>query len=238
MLSIIIPTLNEEKYLPLLLESIKKQDFFDYELIVADAGSSDRTVEIAKKYNCRVVPGGLLPRGRNEGARVSKGEILLFLDADLVLVQPDFLRNALNKFKKRNLGAAGFPLSLVGGKKIDKTAFYIWNKLAELTQNFLPHAAGAIMVKKSIHQSVGEFDEDIIFVEDHPYVRAAGKISKFGFIKDKTVFTSSRRFEKDGRLNVYAKYVLAGLYLIFCGPVRSNIFNYKFNHYNKDENQN
>ena len=52
MLSIIIPSLNEEKYLELLLASIKKQNYKDFEIILADAGSNDATIDIAKKYNC------------------------------------------------------------------------------------------------------------------------------------------------------------------------------------------
>ena len=65
MLSIIIPTLNEEKYLPLLLEAIKKQKVDgNLEIIVADAGSQDRTIEIARDFGCKIVPGGLPARGR------------------------------------------------------------------------------------------------------------------------------------------------------------------------------
>ena len=52
--SIIIPTFNEEEYLPILLESIKKQKFDDYEIIIADANSEDRTREIAKEYGLDV----------------------------------------------------------------------------------------------------------------------------------------------------------------------------------------
>jgi len=66
--SIIIPALNEEKTLPVLLDSIKAQDFSDYEVIVADANSKDRTREIAAEYGCRVVDGGLPAVGRNAGA--------------------------------------------------------------------------------------------------------------------------------------------------------------------------
>ena len=73
-LSIIIPTYNEEEYLPVLLESIKKQNFNDYEVIVADANSTDRTREIAKEYGCLIVDGGLPAVGRNNGAKVAKGE--------------------------------------------------------------------------------------------------------------------------------------------------------------------
>ena len=72
-LSIIIPTFNEEYYLPPLLESIRCQDFSDYEVVVADAGSEDDTIEIAKNWGCKVVKGGLPAVGRNRGAEVAQG---------------------------------------------------------------------------------------------------------------------------------------------------------------------
>ena len=73
-LSIIIPTYNEEEYLPVLLDSIKSQSFDDYEIIVADANSTDKTREIAESYGCIVVAGGLPAVGRNNGAKIAKGE--------------------------------------------------------------------------------------------------------------------------------------------------------------------
>ena len=78
--------LEEEEYLPKLLESIKSQDFTDYEIIVADAQSDDNTREIAKEYGCIVVEGGLPGPGRNRGAEVAQGEMLLFLDSDFSLL--------------------------------------------------------------------------------------------------------------------------------------------------------
>ena len=101
--SIIIPTYNEEEYLPVLLESIKEQDFDDYEVIVADANSTDRTREIAEEYGCIVVDGGLPGVGRNNGAKVAKGEYLLFLDSDLQLTE-DYLRDVLYEFQIENVG--------------------------------------------------------------------------------------------------------------------------------------
>ena len=78
MISIIIPTLNEEAYLPKLLRSIHGQHFKDMEVIVADAGSKDKTVQIAKAHGCKITPGGLPGKGRNEGARLRK-EMCCFL---------------------------------------------------------------------------------------------------------------------------------------------------------------
>ena len=92
MLSIIIPTKNEEYYLPKLLESIKRQDYKNYEIIVADAGSKDKTRDVARKSGCKVVKGGLPSIGRNNGAKYAKGELLLFLDADTVLPE-NFLKD-------------------------------------------------------------------------------------------------------------------------------------------------
>jgi len=101
-ISIIIPTLNEEKYLPKLLESIKKQDFKDYEVIVADAGSTDNTKKIAKKFKARVVKGGMPGPGRNRGAEAAKGELLFFFDSDVKLPK-GFLKKAHDEMEKRFL---------------------------------------------------------------------------------------------------------------------------------------
>ena len=90
MISIIIPTLNEEKYLPKLLDCIRKQSYKDYEIIVADSNSKDKTRQIAKKYGCRIVKGGMPAKGRNNGAKAAKSEILLFVDG-VIHFDNDFL---------------------------------------------------------------------------------------------------------------------------------------------------
>lgn len=78
MLSIIIPTFNEEKYLPILFESLQKQTFNNFEIIVADNNSTDATRSIALAAGARVVGGGLPAGGRNMGAKFAQGEWLLF----------------------------------------------------------------------------------------------------------------------------------------------------------------
>ncbi len=231
MLNIIIPTLNEEDYLPKLLDSITKQNFKDYEIIVADAGSQDKTIEIARVSGCKISPGGLPAKGRNEGAKTAEGDLLLFLDADMIL-PPKFLENILKEFKNQNLDVASFPIS-AQENKFDELAYKAYNYWTKLTQNFLPHATQAILVKKKTHQAVNGFDEDIKLAEDHYYVREINKFAKFRFLKIGPVLTSSRRFEQDGRIKTCLKYILAELYMIFRGPIRSDIFEYKFNHYKK-----
>ena len=231
MLSIITPTLNEEEYLPLLFDSIKKQDFKDYEIIVADAGSKDKTVEIATENNCRVVSGGLPGKARNEGAKIAKGATLLFLDAD-ILLPTGFLINALNDFKNYNLDVATFPLFLTGGA-VNKMISQVYNWWVVATQRFLPHAFGAaLLVKKEVYNKLGGFNEEIKLAEDHDFARRAQKITKCGIITSTHVLVSDRRFKEDGCFSLVLKYILCEVHLIFLGPVKSDIFKYKFGHYN------
>ena len=108
MLSIVIPTFNEEKYLPKLLESLKKQTFQQYEIIVADNNSKDNTRQLAKKYGCNVIGGGLPGIARNKGANTANYD-LLFLDADIIL-DDSFLHNLLDKIYLKKLDIASvFP---------------------------------------------------------------------------------------------------------------------------------
>ena len=86
--SVIIPTLNESAYLPALLDALRGQTRPPDEVIVADAGSTDGTVELVQAHGARVVPGGMPAVGRNAGAQVAIGDLFLFFDAD-VLPPPD-----------------------------------------------------------------------------------------------------------------------------------------------------
>ena len=233
MLSVIVPTLNEEEYLPLLLESIKKQDFDDYEIILADAGSTDKTLEIAEKYNCKIIPGGSPARGRNEGAKVANGELLFFCDADVVL--PDnFFKKAIAEFKDRNLELASFCLVPLPKNKFSTFLLNIfYNQPIVLLESALPHAATGIFFKKDLFDKSGGFDEDVKLAEDHYLARRTIKLfkAKFGIIKSTEIFVSDRRFKADGWISVAVRYFLCELHLIFIGPVKSDIFKYKFGHY-------
>ena len=93
-ISIIIPTFNSQEVIKKCLEGVKSSTFQDYEIIVIDCDSSDRTCEIAKKYTAKVIrlQTGGKGTARNEGVRLSEGNIIIFVDADIIIPS-----NALEK---------------------------------------------------------------------------------------------------------------------------------------------
>lgn len=226
MISIIIPAFNEEKYLPKLLECIKKQSYKDYEVIVADANSKDSTKKIARKFGCKVVKGGMPAIGRNNGAKAAKGNVLLFLDADS-LIEKDFLEDALNDIKKRKLDIAGSYLHPLSDNLIDKLFLVIFNVWIYITQFFYPNACGSgIFCKKWLHNKIKGFDETIKLSEDMDYVRRAGRHGKFRIIKNSRLIYSMRRYAKEGRFMVGLKLFLSAIYRLFFGEIRSDVFKY------------
>lgn len=226
MISIIIPAYNEEKYLPKLLERIKKQSYTSYEIIVADADSKDKTREIAKKNGCRIVKGGMPAAGRNQGAKAAKGDILLFLDADS-LIDSDFLKNSLQDFMARKLDIAGTYLKPLSGKLIDRIFLGIFNVWVYATQFFYPNACGSgIFCKKWLHEKANGFDEGILLSEDMDYAKRCGKLGKFRIIKNASVIYSMRRYDKEGRFKVGLKLLLSAFYRLFFGEIKSDVFKY------------
>lgn len=228
MISIVIPTLNEEEYLPKLLESIRKQRFKDMEIIVADAGSKDRTVAIAKAHGCKITPGGLPGKGRNEGAKVARGDVLFFVDSD-ALLPPHFLERFLREFDRRKLDVAGCAMKLPSKKKIYRVFEKLYTLYFKATERFYPHATNCIVIKRSLHEKIGGFDETMKLGEDFFYVRAAAKQGKFGFIPSLYFYASPRRAEADMK-KIMIQYFLAEMYMTFIGPIRTDLFKYRFGH--------
>lgn len=232
-ISIIIPTFNEEKYLPKLLQSLQNQTKKPAQVIVADAFSLDATRKIARVFGCLVVNGGLPSVARNNGARIATQPVLLFLDADVIL-PPSFLEQTFTEMLQRNLDITSCFITPRSPLKIDRFLHQFANQYMKLTQKIHPHIPGAcIFVKKNIHQIIGGFDKSLILAEDHDYVKRAKRIGKFAYLKSYKIPISVRRLSAEGRIKIVFKYIAIELHLIFIGKIRKDIFNYRFGHFNQ-----
>ncbi len=104
-LSVIIPTKNEGELLEECLNSIRSQSVRASEIIIVDGGSTDNTLEIAQKFGANIIKEQAFSspaNARNLGAEKASGEILLIMDADVVLGQ-DCLKNALKIFEEKTV---------------------------------------------------------------------------------------------------------------------------------------
>lgn len=117
--SIVIPTLNSTETLEKCLTSIRANNSkYEYEIIVVDAGSNDKTIEIAKKYADKVLDGKPFRINRNQGVENADGDIICFTDSDCVVPEDwiDKLVDGLLRLKDENskvvgVGGGNIPLS-------------------------------------------------------------------------------------------------------------------------------
>ena len=236
MLTIVIPTNDEEQYLPELLTSIRNQTVQPVQIIVADAQSTDRTREIALSFGASVVEGGAVALGRNRGAAHVKTDLILFLDADVVLRDPEFLEKSVGEMLEKKFGLATCDVLPLSDAHVDHLMHKAYNTYVRMCGSFFPHAPGfCLFVRRDLHEKLGGFDERVVFCEDHDYARRFRSVGTFGFLRSTTIPVSIRRLDRDGRMMIAFKYLLAELHLAFLGPIRHNHFHYSFGHSSKKD---
>ena len=234
-ISVIIPVKNEEELLPKLLRSLQLQDYKDFEVIVADAHSTDRTREIAAEFGARVVDGGMPGEGRNAGARAASGDIFIFLDAD-VIVPPHFLSNLHNEMQERYIDVATCSIRPLSDYQIDRIIHKLINLTIMANLRVDPKAFGfCIFITRRLFERIGGFDETIKVAEDNDLVKRASEFRHLRYLNSTFVHVSVRRFEKEGRLQYMAKGIGLNVYRTFRGEIRhgNNIVTYNFGGYNQ-----
>ena len=104
-ISIVIPTLNCAIILKKCLLSIKKQSYKNYEIIIADGGSTDKTLTLAKKYHCHIIKNSLktAEAGKAVGVKAAKGEYVALIDSDNILPNKYWLSQMLLPFEDANI---------------------------------------------------------------------------------------------------------------------------------------
>ncbi|MBI2010564.1 MAG: glycosyltransferase [Candidatus Chisholmbacteria bacterium] len=213
--SIIIPTLNEQDYLPKLLNDLSHQTLDNFEVIIVDAKSKDNTLKVAEKFQDQlpqltilVSPKRHVSYQRNLGSKKAHAPVLVFIDADSRL--PRFFLEGL-KYDLTKTPADLFVTWL----KADSTnsqdaALATIANLAYETLRILdaPTGVGAMLgFKKSVFQKLGGFDETISYSEDQELIRRA-VARKYNFViyKDPRYTYSFRRFRQEGKLKFLRKF--------------------------------
>jgi GT2 family glycosyltransferase len=234
MISIIIPTLNEEKVIQETLRRLRQIKKHDVEIIVSDGGSKDKTTKLAEPLSDQVVvhkskSRQTIAEGRNMGGFVAQGEYLLFLDADVRLVDAEnFLETLIERFENdRKLVAATVrimisPEHATLTDKILSTLMIDWPHY--MNNNILKtgSSSGEIQfMRKSAFDKVGGFNPKLVSCEDINMFERLAKIGRTRMFYDLRVYHSGRRFHKVGWPKILYTWMVNIIYYKLFGRSKS-----------------
>jgi glycosyltransferase involved in cell wall biosynthesis len=177
-LSIIVPAHNEEQYIGKCLSSLLNQTYKNYEIIVVNDGSTDRTEAIVKELQKRnkkiklisFKEGHSAAFARNRGAEKAKGEILVFIDADQ-FVKKDFLNRIAKNFENKKIDAIvgkvlGASKTFIG-KCFAARKWLFWLTRQRKKQILTPEKPGCILaIRKKAFFDIGCYNEKLFYRED------------------------------------------------------------------------
>ncbi len=226
MISIIIPTKNEEKALERSLLRLRTLKEYPYEIIVSDGTSTDQTASIARRHADQVVVAdesgitGKIASGRNRGALVAHGEYLLFLDADVTIADiTKTITHIINRFEKepRLVGLTGF-LRVDSNHATIADIFFsgLMNYLYVFLNNIIG-AGGApgefLCVRHNAFKAIGGFNTTPAAAEDNDLFR---RLHQHGYTRiDRriAVYHDGRRMHEIGWIRLLTLYFLNSVYL-------------------------
>ncbi len=183
-------------------------------VFVADAGSTDSTVELARSFTDRlaveVIPGGLPSVGRNAGAWRAETPYVLFLDADMELRDPTLVRRCLDRMQRRRLHCLTTNIWCSDGSLMDQL-LYLCNNLAQRVSSLaVPFATGMFMMFEiGRFRALGGFNERALYAEDYLLTK---KVSprRFGIVRG-GAYTTNRRFKKLGHMRIVRMFLRTAL---------------------------
>ncbi|RDI92548.1 glycosyl transferase [Thermosipho africanus Ob7] len=204
-ISIIVPVLNEEKILENTLKSIINQSYKNFELIVVDNGSTDRSVEIASKYTNNVLfeskKGSI--HAMSKGFKNATGDILVTCDADSIYPE-NYLEKIVKSFMRDSKVCAVYgPFSLIEENKFKNfftiLTYILLDFLSRLfTKTYIVGAAN-FAIKKEAYEKVGGYDtKSNLASQDFRLAKKLSKVGKVKFVPSLIVKTSNRRLKEEG----------------------------------------
>lgn len=203
-LTIVIPCKNEEKYIASTLQSINNQiGIQDVDVIIADGGSTDGTINSIKEiqgnlnYNLHLIDGGSVSVGRNRGANHIQKEFILFIDADVTFIENDVILQSYN-YIKTNYDILTCKTVSRSTSLLSKFSFFIFRNVQRYMKECFVTGV-YFMTRRDKYIEFGGFDETTKHTEDYLLSRKYKKSRMF--ILNRGVTQDDRRFKKMGYLN-------------------------------------
>lgn len=217
--AVIVPVLNEETSLPLTLESLRNQTYKDFDLIVKDGQSSDRTVEMASRYTEKVIsePDSSPGEARNQAIKhVGKDcSVLVFVDADVDLA-PDALERIVEDFERHHpsfiipkyLPRQEYVRTRGNLIQLPRPAYRPWYVFQHLFRKYIDnYGSGECMpVDAAIFKRVGGFREGLRVCEDIELSYRLRREAKALVDADVVVYASTRRYLREGIIRGLLSY--------------------------------
>ena len=224
MFSIIIPTLNEEKIIQKTIKQFDNiRDPYNLEFIVSDSNSSDRTVDVCKGSADKVVlcksNSCNISKVRNLGATKASHDLLVFLDADIIVNDSEmFVKNLLDVFKDEDIVAVSPRIQV--DPKLENFSDKCVHKLISLISNIMNFfrfgysRGGCQVVRSDVFKKINGYNENYIAGEDVDLFRRLSKIGKTMIVNNITVYESPRRYRKFGYVNVLFNWFMNWFYTL------------------------
>lgn len=217
-ISFIIPTLNEERNLDLCLSSLKNQTEKDFEVIIVDGGSKDRTIEIAEKYGFHVLEvektrAHDVSSAKNVGVYNASGDHVFFLDADMA-IDPNCIEVLKEGFKDPNIVGIALKVLPYKGNHVETIMYQMNNAFAMIAHRMKFYQFSYFSChcyRRNAFLKAGGFREDLLACEDLDLSLRVSNYGKYRVTHNSRLWTSPRRLREWS----YTLYILKYLKYLF-----------------------